>query len=467
MKSLTALFKPKFIIAGLVLAIISAFTATTLAPTKSDAATSNDIIFGGVSNAQQVVNAYNNDGNLQNLYNNGYFGNLGANNGAARFGGQAIEATTYKDGRTVLADGRVVITGGYSAGNTGGPGTFNAYTINIGSKTYYWGFHYSSFASNGLRTLVLMDQQNKYAQFAVLTSCANPVWGEIPRFQCDELQKEQVNDNTYKFWTKVSTSQATENTSVSVQNVHYDFGDGKTHDTQNANEKISHTYDKPGKYTVKVTVTYVVNGIVTQETLQTNCQKEVEVKEKKVVVAKCDTLEPFLIQGKRKYNFVGTASIENATVKSASFDFGDNSTAPGTVGTVVDNKVKITSPDHQYGDDVKEAKIVLTVQFTVKDSTQTSKCETTIKFKEETCKDNPNRPECKPPCIPKEGEDSNCKILPKETCKPQKGEDSNCQVLPVTGPEAIIGSALGLSGLTGAGMYYRASRKNLRDLIKR
>lgn len=458
MKSFIAkLFQPKLLVAGILLAAISVFGFNVLTNNKAFAlpqdCDSNSIIYCGFQNANEFKSKYNANatGDLPAIYEHFDL----SSNEMNRFMSTYKWATAYKDGRIVLDDGRVVATNAYSIGRKS---SGNPYTVNIAGKTYHWGYNKTAFAANSIRTLVMMDTSDKYMEFGVMTSCANAITGDKPKFQCDKLHKETVNDTTYKFWTDVSLKNA------NVKKVHYDFGDGQTKDTTNPAEKVSHTYSKAGKYHVTVKVTYTVNGVTQEETLQINCQTDVEVKEKKVV-AKCDKLDSLLIEGTRKYGFVGIASVENATVKSAQFNFGDGSTAPGSVAPAVNGKVAIAAT-HQFASSVKEAQIELTIEFSVKDSTTTEKCSTKIKFTEETCKDNPNRPECQPKCIPKEGEDSNCKVLTKEICIPQKGEDANCKI-PETGPAEIIGSAIGLSGLTGAGMYWRASRKNLRDLIKR
>lgn len=460
-KSLKRFFNPKALVAGIFLAAISVLGLNTLSNNSVAAACANpnNFICAGVSSKQALVNAYNGSGEVQNVYRSGHFGNFNDADRDRFLGSAGHEAKSYKNGKIILDDGRVVATGAYSLGRQGGTGTFNPYSIVIAGKTYYWGYNSTAFKSDGLRTLVLMDSEDKYMQFAAITDCGNPITGDKPKFQCDKLKSEKVNDTTYKFWTE-----ATVNKFATVKNVHYDFGDGQTKDTSNPSEKVSHTYSKAAKYHVTVKVTYVVNGVTQEEKLQINCQTDVEVTEKKVV-AKCDSLDKLLIEGTRKYGFVGIASVENATVKSATFDFGDNSTAPGTVSVPINGKVAITGA-HQYANSVKEAHIVLTIQFNVKDSTTTEECATDLEFSEETCKDNPNRPECQPKCIPKAGEDSNCHVLSIETCVPQKGEDAECKI-PETGPVEVIGSALGLSSIAGAGAYWRASRKSLRDLIKR
>jgi hypothetical protein len=40
-----------------------------------------------------------------------------------------------------------------------------------------------------------------------------------------------------------------------------------------------------------------------------------------------------------------------------------------------------------------------------------------------------------------------------------------CKEIPSTGPEEVIGTVLGLSTITGAGVYYRNTRRDLLNKI--
>lgn len=402
--------------------------------------------FTSASNFETKFNAnVNAGGDLDEVYK--HFGFTSGDMGRLKTEGKWGWAKN--NGTIVLDDGRVVATNGASSGREKWGEQRHGFNVAGSSATYFWSYLQHSFApgTTKIRVLVLMDKEDKYMQFAVMDACGNPTWGELPKFDCKKLtadKPEKFVGEEFTFKTQVDLKNAT------VKNYHYDFDDGKSIDTTNA--EVKHSYTKGGNYKVTVTVTYIVNGVEVKEKLQIHCKTEVKVKEKKVI-AKCDSLTPKLITG-RKYSFKGIAKVENATLKSATFNYGDGSTAPGKIGDKDGNKIEVTG-EHTYKEDlVGKVTITLTLTFDVKGSAQSDKCETELEFK-------------KKPCVPKEGEDSECKILPKEECIPQKGEDANCVKLPDTGPAEILGAALGVSGLGAAGAYYRASRKNLRDLIKR
>jgi len=273
----------------------------------------------------------------------------------------------------------------------------------------------------------MMDTNDKYAEFIVLTSCGNPLFTDTPIFECKELKKNKIDDDTYEFWTEVAIKNAT------VKNLRYEFSDGTVVNKTNPSEKFSHDFT-PGKHTVKVTVTYIVNGVEQSETLQTKCQTEIEVPEKKVPSFACELIQPITI-GELKYQFKGKASYKDTEIVSASFDFGDGKTGEGVISNKTATGADIASEIHQYADFTGKKTITLSVEFKNGNDKHNAKCKTEISRE----------------------------VLGK--CIPKPGEDQNCQELPKTGPTEIFGAAAGISGLGAAGMYYRASRKNLSSLL--
>jgi len=365
----------------------------------------------------------------------------------SRFMSTAKWGWSHKDGRITLDDGRVVATNAWSIGRQsfGNP---NRKPITIGGTTYYWSYLSTSFVSGTtqIRTLVMMDTNNKYMEFAVMAACGNPTTGTKPTFQCEMLNKEQVSDKEFKFWTDVTAKDG-----ATVKSVKYDFGDGKTESRTNAAEKVSHTYDKADTYHVTVTVTYTVNGVEQTETVQVKCKTDVTVKEKPAPVFECTLLDGKLIEGKRKYAFTATGHFENgAKLVSASFDFGDGQSANNVTNVVpVPNKpndATITA-EHKYADTLK-GKVTITadLKFNIGTDVGNKKCTKEIELKEHTCADKPNAPECQPP----------------KTCE----ELGNCKkILPSTGPEDTLLGAIAAGSFTGAGLYYRAARRNLMNNI--
>lgn len=439
---------PKLLVTGfgLVLAsvlgygIVTATAAHAQLPQDCD---NNSIIYCGFQDKNGFQTAYNQNkyGDLHVLYADSRFGFKPSD--MSRFMSSAVLATAYKDGRIVLDDGRVVATNAWSLGRKAFDGQRES--ITIGNTTYYWSHTQYSFLSNSIRAYVLMDNDNKYMQFAVLTSCGNPITGTKPTFQCDMLQKQKNSDTSYEFWTT-----ATANNGASVQKVHYDFGDGTSADNNSAAAHVAHTYSKPGDYHVTVTVTYNVNGHTQTESVQAKCQTVVSVPQPPKPVFTCDNLSAVAIQGTaNQYTFTATGSGTNATLVSGKFDFGDNQNASGI--KTQDGKTVITP--HQYANaGTYTIKAYLT--FDAGTTTETAKCTATVTINQ-TCANTPNAPECQPKTC------QNAPTLPG--CQPTPPPTPT--QLPSTGPAEIVGSALGLGSIAGAGMYYRGSRKNLIDLI--
>lgn len=417
MKNFLSSTRPKLVLAGLAVAVAAVFGVSALTQNKAQAlpvdCDTNAIVKCGFQDKNGFKSDYNANvtGDLPAIYEHFNF----SANEMDRFMSTAVWATAYKDGRIVLDDGRVVATKAWSIGRETANGT-NPYDITIGNKLYHWGYNQTAFAANSIRTLVMMDKNNKYMEFAVITSCGNPVTGIKPVFQCNYLKKEKVNETTYKFWTD-----ATAKDGATIKNLHYDFGDGTSKDTANKDEKITHVYKKAGKYHIKVTITYVVNGKEQTETLQINCQTDIEVKEQLKPAFECTELKRIFVSDNR-YKFVGLATYKDAKVTGATFDFGDGQTAAGTVKETSSTTAEITA-EHQFAEFTGTRTITLDVEFTIGKDKKNARCQTQITRE----------------------------VLPKEIVR--------------TGPAEVVGAALGLGGLTGAGMYYRASRRNLLSSI--
>lgn len=448
MKSLTKIFRPKFLVAGIVLAALSVLGFNTLThPTVYSATNPNDIMPGGFTagSVNSFANGYTKKADIKHVYE---WAGLSPDE-LARFKATAKPGTAYSDGRIVLSNGDLLATDASSAGRL--PIKGNNQQVTIKDTKYHYGKNTGNFASKSLPVLVMLNPLDHSLEFAAIADCGNPTWGKSPGYYCDQLVKEQVDRDTFNFSTKAFTKNG-----ATVEKVVYDFGDGSKAVTKtNPGEKVPHTY-KPGNYTAKVTVHFKVNGKVKTHT-RTECTKPVKVEEEKKPAYKCTSLSKHLISGTRKYKFVGTAEFKHAKLTAAAFNFGDGQTGPGTIQNGTD-AATITA-EHQYAENLVGKKTVtLALEFTIGNDKENVQCKTELEFKQKTCKDEPNREECQPP---------------KEFCKPgiPKGDDRCKEILPKeivkTGPAEIIGSALGLGSLAGAGMYYRASRKNLHNIFKR
>ena len=183
------------------------------------------------------------------------------------------------------------------------------------------------------------------------------------------------------------------------------------------------------------------------------CTKPIKVEEVKEPVYECKELTAITVnKEKREYRFTATFRAEGgATFRDADFDFGDGQTAQG----IKANTATTVSAPHTFAE-AKEYTISATLHFNVASGVQDKKCEVKIspeKTPPAECPEKPGsglpvgHPDCKPQDCTSNPERPEC----------QKGPE----VLPSTGPTEIIGGAIGLSSLAGAGYYYLGSRRNL------
>lgn len=433
------LFSPKMLAPALAVTVVGllGYTVFSQAPANAANCSNNDVVRCGYSNPADLANKTAGNGELQKLYNHDFTPGYGIgdlNNWKAN----AKHATAYKDGRIVLDDGTVVGTNAQSLGRERITG--NRFDINIGGKVYHHGPNRENFASGSLSAYVLLNKDDHSLQFAALTACGNPTWASSPAYKCQMLNREKVNDTTYNFSTSVV------NRDAGLTKLVYDFGDGKTHTvTSNFGQKVSHTYG-PGKYTAKVTAYFNVHGKEKSDT-RVECTKPVEVPQPPKPVFTCDSLTPKQLS-RTKYSFTAKGSSKDATFVSGNFQIDGSNVAGKVEGPqTISVEREFTDGDH-----------TIKAFLTYKEGTtqETAKCTAKITINKETCADKPNAPECQPP--------KTCADTPDAPeCKPK--EDTTPKVLPSTGPIEIIGSALGLSSVAGASLYYRSSRRNLLDVI--
>lgn len=446
MNALRYIFSPKMLVPAIAVAITGALGFAIATQQPVSAASNNDVVYGGYTNPTDLANKVNNSSELRTLYNHDFTANYGIgdiNNWKAK----AKSATLHNDGRLTLdEDGTVIATEAKSLGRE----QFNnqRQSIKIGNHTYYYSNVKDVLQVKSTKAYVLMNADDNSMQFAAMTQCANPIWGKTSAYKCSELQKTKIADNKYSF--KTTTYQSNANLTKLV----YDFGDGQTKTvTSNFDQSVDHTY-APGKFTAKVTAFFNVNGKEKSHT-QAKCTTPVEVPQPPKPVFVCDSLTK--IQNSRtKYTFTVKGKSSNATFVSAKFDFGDKQTASDLKGT---NQTVTTT--HEYA---KDGEYTVKAYLTYKEGTtkETAACVVKVTINKETCEDKPNAPECQPPKECKPGIPEGDKAC-EENCEtnPSKAGCETPQVLPSTGPAEIIGSALGLGSIAGAGMYYRNSRRNL------
>lgn len=316
---------------------------------------------------------------------------------------------------------------------------------------------------------------------------------EAPTYSCDELTKNQISRTNYGFTAKASAAHG-----ATIASYHFDYGDGKLEDkVTNANSvSTTHEFAKAGEYTIKVTANVTVDG-QTKPVTSDKCVVKVTVEEEQVPEFECKSLSAVLIGKKedRKFQYSLSYNVDGgATLKNVDFDFGDQS----DVKTFT--PAELTNVTHAYAKD-GEYTTVATLHFNVNDTVQDKKCEVKV---------NPSNPECKPgvpvgdercneckPGIPVGDVRCNeCKpgvpvgdVKCNEECKPgvpvgsaacnecKPGVpmgDEKCEeghVLPATiastGPEAILSGLVGTGAISYGTYSYVASRRALRNAMKR
>ncbi|MDN5274442.1 MAG: hypothetical protein JWP06_343 [Candidatus Saccharibacteria bacterium] len=150
-----------------------------------------------------------------------------------------------------------------------------------------------------------------------------------PTYVCDSLTATKISRTEYAF-----NGKATVTGGATITNYVFDFGDTKTQTVTNPTN-VTHTYDKAGTYTAKLSVNVKVNG-VNKTVTSTKCQVPVTVEEIPVTpVYTCDSLTATKIS-RTDFTFTGKATANGgATITNYVFDFGDSKTQTVTNPTAV------------------------------------------------------------------------------------------------------------------------------------
>lgn len=350
--------------------------------------------------------------------------------------------TVYQDGRVVV-DGKTVATGAYSVsrkpfydsrGNA-------PRTVTINGTTFYEGPNMSIFLQ-AVDAYVFFRDGQFYR--AVLSSCSNPIMAtptEVkkpePIYSCDLLEHEKIDRTRFKF-----TSTATAKNGAEIVRYSYDFGDGSKTSRTSTNV-VEHKYEKPGTYTVTMTVDVRAKGKVTTGVAGKNCKVTVTVEEApKVPVARCDSLLPRAIQGKdRTYAFTLRYTAENgATLENVTYNFGDGTSERFDK----DNGVNV---EHTYVSPGTYT-ITTTLNFKVTEAGTTTD-------KSANCTAEVTVP--KPDNCPLPGKEN----LPKNSPDCVEPPVETPPELPQTGLGEWFAGATGLAALAAAAYYWNMSRKHL------
>ena len=391
------------------------------------------------------------------------------------FQANAKHVTIYKSsGQIKTDDGTIVATDAQSLGRKQITG--NNHSLKVGSTTYYYGPVQGNFGSSSLDGYAQFNPDDHSMLFASMKACGNPSWGNSPGYKCQMLTKTQHSQNDNTTFDFVATP-FVKNGAV-VSKIVYDYGDGSNAVvTSNFGQKVMHKY-APGEWTARATVYFSVNGKEQSDTRQ-ECTKPVSVPKPKPVFYCTELISKQLADSRTKFTFTAHSHVENgAVLKTVTFkyDDGQTKTVNATNGSANDT--------HEYtAVGVHTTKADLT--FNVGTDNNDIKCVAKTKTTPPTCKDTPTKPECqtcestptKPECQTCQNTPSLPGCQPPKTCADTPGapecktcttnpEMPDCKPIPSTGPEEFVGTFLGLSSITGAGAYYRASRRNLLSRLK-
>ena len=139
-----------------------------------------------------------------------------------------------------------------------------------------------------------------------------------PVYKCESLKATKINRTTYRF-----NASATAQNGATIESYTYNFGDGKS--TTSANAQVEHTYAAAGTYTATLTVNFKVNG-KNETATGANCKVTIKVEEEpKQPEYKCESLKATKIN-RTTYRFTTSASAANgAEIVNYTYDFGDGS----------------------------------------------------------------------------------------------------------------------------------------------
>ncbi len=378
----------------------------------------------------------NNPSDLQAIYSD--FGLVSSD--YSKFVTTARSGVALRNGNIVV-DGQIVAT---NASSIGRQGFSYSHPVTIAGKTYFSSAN-KDVLNQDLPVMVMFNSQG-VMQFAVMNACGNPTTGTkvTPRYSCDLLQKTAVSGklNTYNFTTKASAS-----SNAKVVKVVYNFGDGTTATSTNPATPVQHTYAKPGTFTAQVTVYVSLPGNQTVTVTSANCKTTIVVSPP---IQECVALTAFGVDvSKRQYRFTATTKQSNgSTLQSASFDFGDNTSAknvgPASATTVVTNHTYATAGDYT---------ITSTVNFNTISGVKSATCTAKVTAVPEACPINPSLPKDSPKCKP-------CELNPtlpvdSPLCQPPVIPPTTPPELPNTGVGSVVGifGAATVAGVTAHRLF--------------
>jgi hypothetical protein len=331
---------------GIILAAAGIMSAASLLSSSGNAKAAtydcngNAVINCGAPTLATLKSDYNsNVQSIQKVYASAPF-NISSSEMAAFFGSYpsslngATNGEIYSNGNVYVA-GQLVATGASTAGR-------NPLACDPSSKANSAGVYVRnsscSFLTSPLPAYV--DMQNGVFQFAILSSCGNPVVATPvpPVYTCDALTLTTDTNNSVAPEINVATSYTAKN-GASFISYTYKWGDGtSTITTQNP---TTHIFNGSGPYTVTSSVTFKLNGVAAYPTKTgAGCSKTVSFP---AAVYACSALNVTTVNNDNRTIKAQVAykGSNYTKFKSANYNFGDGKTAVSTNATD-------TSVTHQY-----------------------------------------------------------------------------------------------------------------------
>lgn len=249
------------------------------------------------------------------------------------------------------------------------------------------------------------------------------------KLSCDALSIEKISRTQFRFSTKYTAANAT------FKRVTYIVSKDNKEVTRITSNKDSEVYTAPtnGNYSVKAEVTATVNG-QDKTVSDAKCEKSFSVEDEPVKPTYlCEKLTA-IRSARDEYSFTLTVtSTGDVTVRDITIDFGDNQTATRDLNTM--------PVSHKYaraGTYPVTATVTFMVDGKAVQGVTSDSCKTMVTVEE-------------PPVVPPHTPD----------------QPETPTTLPSTGPEMVIGGIVGSSAL-GLGIHsYIASRRALREALRR
>ena len=252
----------------------------------------------------------------------------------------------------------------FTAKATGANVVIVSYTYNFGDGTVITGPNKTpghTYAKPGTYTakLSVTFRLNTNGAVKTVTSAGCTVKVTVPpvppapSWSCDSLTKTLISGNTYRFDTKSSAINGAKITAHT-----FDYGDGQKQTIQTVNnntaQSATHTYAKPGTYTIRATQTVLVNGATTTIT---NDKCVVKITVAPAPSYACDGLTATKI-ARDNYMFTAKGSAANgATITKYAFNYGDGKTADVTTGATTANASHVYTAPGEY-----TASVTLTIK---------------------------------------------------------------------------------------------------------